>query len=110
MSLDDVIALAASKGIRDDYGIALPKTESGVYTVSYFPPDPRDERMLHVDHYSGEVLSDISYSSYGCVAQWISYGTSLHMGRYFGFANQLVSSAIRSGVTPFCGPKIAVAP
>ncbi len=44
------------------------------------------------------MLSDISYASYGRVAQVISYGTSLHMGRYFGFANQIVSSAISIGL------------
>jgi uncharacterized iron-regulated membrane protein len=76
----------------------LPKTSTGVYTVSSFPPDPRDERTLHIDQYSGRVLSDISYQNYGRVAKWISFGTSLHMGRYFGLANQLVSSAISLGL------------
>ncbi|AQG98603.1 peptidase [Burkholderia sp. KK1] len=98
VSLDDVVTLAAKQGVADDYGIALPTTPTGVYTVSYFPADPRAERTLHIDQYSGRVLSDIGYGSYGRVAQWISYGTSLHMGRYFGFANQIVSSAISLGL------------
>jgi uncharacterized iron-regulated membrane protein len=98
VSIDSVIALAARLGVADDYGIALPNKPTGVYTVSYFPPDPRDERTLHIDQYSGMVLSDISYASYGPVARAISYGTSLHMGRYFGVANQLVSSAISLGL------------
>jgi uncharacterized iron-regulated membrane protein len=98
VSIDSVIALAATLGVKDDYGIALPDKPTGVFTVSYFPPDPRDERTLHIDQYSGTLLSDISYASYGPVAQAISYGTSLHMGRYFGFANQIVSSAISLGL------------
>lgn len=98
VSLDDVVALAAKQGVADDYGIALPASPTGVYTVSYFPADPRDERTLHIDQYSGRVLSDISYGSYGAVAQAISYGTSLHMGRYFGMANQTVCSAISLGL------------
>ncbi len=98
VSLDAVIALAANLGVKDNYGIALPNTSTGVYTVSYFPPDPRDERTLHIDQYSGKALSDIGYQNYGRVAQWISYGTSLHMGRYFGFANQIVSSATSLGL------------
>jgi uncharacterized iron-regulated membrane protein len=98
VSLDDVVALAARQGVADDYGIALPGTPTGVYTVSYFPADPRDERTLHIDQYSGRVLSDISYANYGRVAQWVSYGTSLHMGRYFGLANQIVCSAISLGL------------
>ncbi|SAL78599.1 peptidase [Caballeronia arvi] len=98
VSIDDVAALAAKNGVTDDYGIALPTKPTGVYTVSYFPADPRAERTLHIDQYSGRVLSDIGYQSYGRVAQWISYGTSLHMGRYFGLANQIACSAISLGL------------
>ncbi|CAN7325057.1 PepSY-associated TM helix domain-containing protein [Caballeronia sp. LjRoot31] len=96
--LDKVIALAAQAGVTDGYDIALPTTAEGVYTVSYFPADPQDERTLHIDRYSGQILSDIAYRDYGRVAQWISYGTSLHMGRYFGVANQILSSAISLGL------------
>ncbi|MNY27655.1 hypothetical protein D3C86_1615720 [compost metagenome] len=32
------------------------------------------------------------------MAQAISYGTSLHMGRYFGLANQLICAAISLGL------------
>jgi uncharacterized iron-regulated membrane protein len=96
--LDKVIALAAQAGVRDGYDIALPTTAEGVYTVSYFPSDPQDERTLHIDRYSGQILSDIAYRDYGRVAQWISYGTSLHMGRYFGVANQVLASFISLGL------------
>jgi uncharacterized iron-regulated membrane protein len=98
VAIDDIVTLAASKGVTEDYGIALPKSPQGVYTVSYFPADPRAERTLHVDQYSGQVLSEIAYRDYGTVAQWISYGTSLHMGRYFGLANQLMCAAISLGL------------
>ncbi|BAN23111.1 putative integral membrane protein [Caballeronia insecticola] len=98
VSIDDIVALASRNGVADDYGIALPNAPTGVYTVSYFPADPRAERTLHIDQYSGRVLSDIGYSGYGRVAKWISYGTSLHMGRYFGLANQIVCSVISLGL------------
>ena len=98
LSLDYIVALAAKLGVTDDYGIALPASPTGVYTVSYFPADPRAERTLHIDQYSGRVLSDISYATYGTVARAISYGTSLHMGRYFGLANQIVCSALSLGL------------
>ncbi|HEV7834199.1 MAG TPA: PepSY domain-containing protein [Caballeronia sp.] len=98
IALDKVIALAAQAGVRDGYDIALPITADGVYTVSYFPSDPQDERTLHIDRYSGQILSDIAYRDYGRVAQWISYGTSLHMGRYFGVANQILASFISLGL------------
>jgi len=98
IALDQVIGIAAQAGVKDGYDIALPTTPQGVYTVSYFPANPQDERTLHIDRYSGRILSDIAYGDYGRVAQWISYGTSLHMGRYFGVANQLLASAISLGL------------
>jgi len=98
ISLDKVVALTAQAGVTDGYDIALPTTAEGVYTVSYFPSDPQDERTLHIDRYSGQILSDIAYRDYGRVAQWISYGTSLHMGRYFGVANQILASLISLGL------------
>lgn len=98
LALERVVAIAAAHGLGSGYTIALPATPSGVYTVSYFPDDPRNERTLHIDQYSGKVLRDIGYGDYGAVARAISYGTSLHMGRYFGLANQLLCAFISLGL------------
>ncbi|SMG50728.1 PepSY-associated TM helix domain-containing protein [Paraburkholderia susongensis] len=98
LSLGHIVALAASLGITDGYNIVLPNSASGVYTISYFPGNPKDERTLYVDQYSGAVLKDIRYGDYGAIAKAVSYGTSLHMGRYFGVANQLLCAAISLGL------------
>lgn len=97
-TLDQVVAQMTALGVRSGYDIALPASASGVYTVSYFPPDPKRERTVYIDQYSGKVLRDIRYADYGAVSQVISYGTSLHMGRYFGLANQLICTAISLGL------------
>lgn len=98
LPLGRVVSLAASLGVTNGYSIALPTSATGVYTVSYFPDDPQDERTLYIDQYSGAVLKDIRYGDYGAVAQAVSYGTSLHMGRYFGLANQILCAAISLGL------------
>ncbi|QHE92513.1 PepSY domain-containing protein [Pandoraea fibrosis] len=98
LPVDDVIAIAAKHGVESGYSLVVPSRPDGVYTVSYFPADPRDERTLHIDQYSGKVLRDIDYSAYGVVAQAISYGTSLHMGKYFGVANQWLCALISMGL------------
>ncbi len=98
MPIDAVMAIAASHGVRTDYSLVVPSSADGVYTVSYFPADPRDERTLHIDQYSGKVLLDIDYNAYGAVAQAISYGTSLHMGKYFGVANPWLCALISMGL------------
>ncbi|WP_153099515.1 PepSY-associated TM helix domain-containing protein [Paraburkholderia hayleyella] len=98
LSLQRLVALVASLGVKSGYNIALPTSPSGVYTVSYFPADPKIERTIYIDQYSGAVLKDIRYSDYGVVSQAVSYGTSLHMGRYFGLANQILCAAISLGL------------
>ncbi|WP_322042020.1 PepSY domain-containing protein [Paraburkholderia sp. J67] len=97
-TLDQIVAQMAALGVASGYDIALPASATGVYTMSYFPPDPQQERTVYIDQYNGRVLKDIRYADYGAVSQVISYGTSLHMGRYFGLANQLICAAISLGL------------
>ncbi|CAB3785233.1 PepSY-associated TM helix domain-containing protein [Paraburkholderia fynbosensis] len=98
LTLGRIVEIAASLGVKDGYSIVLPTSATGVYTVSYFPDDPKNERTLYIDQYSGAVLKDIRYSDYGAVSKAVSYGTSLHMGRYFGLANQILCAAISLGL------------
>lgn len=98
LPLGRIVALVASLGVPSGYDIVLPTSATGVYTVSYFPADPKDERTLYIDQYSGAVLKDIRYGDYGAVSKAVSYGTSLHMGRYFGTANQILCAAISLGL------------
>ncbi|MCX4148171.1 PepSY domain-containing protein [Paraburkholderia madseniana] len=98
LPLGRIVALVASLGVPGGYDIVLPASATGVYTVSYFPSDPKDERTLYIDQYSGTVLKDIRYGDYGAVSKAVSYGTSLHMGRYFGVANQILCAAISLGL------------
>ncbi|WP_345816108.1 PepSY domain-containing protein [Paraburkholderia sp. PREW-6R] len=93
-----VVQIVASLGITDRYSLVLPDSATGVYSVSYFPADPRAERTLYIDQYSGAVLRDIRYRDYGAVSKAVSFGTSLHMGRLFGLANQLICAAISLGL------------
>jgi uncharacterized iron-regulated membrane protein len=95
-----VVELMTSLGVASasGYEIVLPASATGGYTVSYFPPDPKQERTLYIDQYSGAVLRDIRYGDYGAVSKAVSYGTSLHMGRYFGLANQILCALISLGL------------
>lgn len=98
LSLAQVVARMRADGLVDGYDVALPASREGVYTVSYFPDDPTLERTVYIDPYSGTVLKDIRYRDYGAVGKAISYGTSLHMGRYFGLANQIVCTVLSLGI------------
>jgi len=98
LGLDRVVAIVAARGLSTGYQLVLPKSPTGVFTASCFPADPTGERTLHIDQYSGKVLRDIGYRDYGPVAKAISYGTSLHMGRYFGLLNQIACATISLGL------------
>ncbi|TCG03121.1 peptidase, partial [Paraburkholderia steynii] len=97
-TLGRVVAQMRTLGLTDGYDVALPASVSGVYTVSYFPTDPKLERTLYVDQYRGAILKDIRYGDYGAIGKAVSYGTSLHMGRYLGLLNQLVCAALSLGL------------
>ena len=98
LSLGQVVERMRAGGLSDGYDVALPATPDGVFTVSYFPDDPNEERTVYLDQYSGAVLRDIRYRDYGALAKAVSYGTSLHMGRYFGLPNQIACTAISLGL------------
>ncbi|KWE99409.1 PepSY-associated TM helix domain-containing protein [Burkholderia pseudomultivorans] len=98
LSVDRAIAIVAGLGVTNGYTLALPSGPDGVFTASYFPADPKAERTIYLDQYSGAVLKDIGYADYGAVSRAVSYGTSLHMGRYFGLANQLLCAVLSLGL------------
>ncbi|WP_338640906.1 PepSY domain-containing protein [Burkholderia pyrrocinia] len=98
LPLARAISIVAGLGVTSGYTLALPSGADGVFTASYFPADPKAERTIYIDQYSGAVLKDIRYDDYGAVSKAVSYGTSLHMGRYFGLANQIVCAVLSLGL------------
>ncbi|WP_423761476.1 PepSY-associated TM helix domain-containing protein [Burkholderia sp. NLJ2] len=98
LPLARAIGIVAGLGVTSGYTLALPSGADGVFTASYFPADPKAERTIYIDQYSGAVLKDIRYDDYGAVSKAVSYGTSLHMGRYFGLANQIVCAVLSLGL------------
>jgi uncharacterized iron-regulated membrane protein len=90
VDLDSIIALAKEKGVRDGFAVTLPNGPEGVYTISAPADDPLRQATLHVDQYSGTVLADVRWRDYGLVPKATEMGISLHEGKYFGLANQLL--------------------
>jgi uncharacterized iron-regulated membrane protein len=90
VDLNSVIALAQAKGAPPGFSVTLPEGETDVYTVSAFPNDPTQEVTMHIDQYSGRVLADVRWNDYGLVPKAVEMGVAIHMGKYFGIANQLL--------------------
>lgn len=91
ISIDRITEIARKENLPGGYKIAYPHDEMGVFTLSSFPGDPRLERTIHIDQYSGNVIEEVSYANYNLFAKTVEYGISLHQGLVFGWLNQLLA-------------------
>jgi uncharacterized iron-regulated membrane protein len=72
------------------YRLFLPSGPTGVYTAYTYPDQPQGQRTLYFDRWTGGLIREVGYPEYGWAAKAIELGVQLHMGNYFGLANQLV--------------------
>lgn len=98
LSIDDVVSAAEREGVHPSYSIYIPQDKSGVYTISAFPPKAQDEITMHIDQYTGAVLTDYRYDHYGWIGKMVAWGITLHKGTQFGLINQLISFFICLGI------------
>ena len=90
LGLSQITQIAVTNHAPADATITLPQTADGVYTISAFPNDPANQTTIHIDRYSGAVLTDVRWKDYGLLPKTVETGISLHEGKYFGLANQLL--------------------
>jgi uncharacterized iron-regulated membrane protein len=88
--LDQVVATVEERGIHPGYSLSMPKGPEGVFTASVYPDDITQERVIHLDQYTGEVLFDLGLNDLGALGWAAEWGISIHMGQAFGAANQIV--------------------
>ncbi|MFE4521907.1 PepSY-associated TM helix domain-containing protein [Cytobacillus firmus] len=98
LPIDDVVSIAEREGVHPSYSIYIPQDKSGVYTLSAFPPKAQDEITMHIDQYTGAVLTDYRYDNYGWIGKMVAWGITLHKGTQFGLINQLISFFICLGI------------
>ncbi|MFD2328981.1 PepSY-associated TM helix domain-containing protein [Cohnella sp. GCM10020058] len=90
LGVDDIAKIADKQNVRKPYTITLPNGETGVYTVSTAHNKPGHDATLHIDQYSGAVLTDVRFADYGIMGKLISWGIAFHEGHLFGWPNQLL--------------------
>ncbi|WP_211472874.1 PepSY-associated TM helix domain-containing protein [Collimonas humicola] len=100
LDIDQAVEIATRNGMAT-YQLALPGKSSGVFTASYAPgagefvrSDLDRQRTLHIDQYSGSIVKDLRFADYNPVSKLVTLGVALHMGEYFGLANQLLCAAV----------------
>ncbi len=102
IGLDAAVAHFRDRGIAAGYSVALPRGPRGVYTASVYPPDLAQQRVIHLDQYSGKVLLDMCYADYGPLAKALEWGINVHMGQEYGGFNQVVLIASCLGIVVLC--------
>lgn len=83
-------AVFAEAGLTTAYRLVYPRNEHDVFTAYTYPDRPEGQRTIHVDQYTGQIVNDVSFGDYGAGAKTVELGVAIHMGNYFGLANQLL--------------------
>ncbi len=89
-ALDTVVKTVEKLGIHPGYGLNVPNDPQGVFTASVYPDDVTQERVIHLDQYTGKVLADMGLADLGTLGRVAEWGISIHMGQAFGIVNQIV--------------------
>jgi uncharacterized iron-regulated membrane protein len=98
ISLDQAVHKFEELGLHEGYAVNIPTSLDGVFSGSVYPDDLSQQRVIHLDQYSGEPLIDMSYSDYGPLGRWLEFGVNVHMGQQFGLANQVVLAIVCFGI------------
>ncbi|TWB23398.1 putative iron-regulated membrane protein [Nitrospirillum amazonense] len=102
IGIDRAAAVLASQGMAAPYRLFMPRGTQGVYFAFTYPDRPQGQRTLYIDQYSGRVLRDVGFADYGWGAQAVELGVQLHLGNYFGRANQIVMLIPCLGIVLLC--------
>ncbi|RBW46342.1 PepSY domain-containing protein [Psychromonas sp. B3M02] len=105
VSLDQIIEQSQTLGFTQ-FQVFFPKGDTGVYTTSASSmskdiENATDDRTVHFDQYSGEVLADVGYADYSLAAKSMAIGISLHMGQW-GLWNYVVNTLFCLGILLIC--------
>jgi uncharacterized iron-regulated membrane protein len=85
VNLDTVAATAREIGFEGQFRVNLPADETGVFTISTDSnsgdsANPFGDRTVHIDQYSGEVISEVAFADYGLGGKAMAAGIALHQG------------------------------
>ncbi|WP_337244679.1 PepSY domain-containing protein [Luteimonas sp. gir] len=90
IGIDAAIQTFERLGLAPGYSVSLPRGALGVYSASVYPEALAQQRVVHLDQYSGKVLLDMHYADYGPLGRALEWGINVHLGQEYGTANRLV--------------------
>ncbi|MBD9529778.1 PepSY domain-containing protein [Paracoccus sp. PAR01] len=90
ITLDDAVVKLDALGLHRGYAVSLPQKPEAVFSGSVYPDDLSQQRVVHLDQYSGQPLLDMSYADYGPLGKSLEWGINTHIGQTFGVLNQII--------------------
>jgi uncharacterized iron-regulated membrane protein len=93
IGIDKALAIFDGLGVTKGYTVDLPSGPEGVYSASIFPDQVANERVVHLDQYTGKPLFDGGFEALGVGAKAIEWGISVHQGQEYGRFNQFLMLA-----------------
>ena len=89
MTIDQMVSQACTLGLPGQITIGLPKGPAGVFTVSNKAFYLEDQKVMHFDQYSGELVKEHTWSDVGILMDFRQFFMRLHEGEY-GLANWII--------------------
>ncbi|MHB0775102.1 PepSY-associated TM helix domain-containing protein [Halomonas sp. WWR20] len=102
IGLNQAVKAFDDLGLASGYAVNLPSSPTGVYTGSIYPDDLSQQRVVHLDQYTGKPLLDMSYADYGPLGRTLEWGINIHLGQQYGIANQLILAVACAGIVLLC--------
>lgn len=93
VSLDRMVSIAQSQNLEGQLTIKLPMNDEQVFSVMNRSFWLRDQRSLHFDQYSGDLIQSYEWSDVGILMEMRQVAMRLHQGEY-GLVNWIILLAI----------------
>lgn len=90
VSVNQVHQTLVDQGVPLGYRLSLPQAPGDIYSAYTYPAQPEGQQTFHIDAHSGKLIGKAGFEDYGAIAKAVEWGVALHMGNYFGRANQLL--------------------
>lgn len=82
LTLDAMVEKAKQLGLPGEVSISLPKSETGVYSISNVSGNPKFMEMHHYDQYSGKELVSHDWNDIGVLMQGRLWFMAFHQGQF----------------------------
>ncbi len=82
LSIDQLVDIASAQQLKGNITIKLPQKETDVFSVSNRSLWLSDQKVIHFDQYSGEVLKVLTWDDVGILMDIRQVFMKLHQGQY----------------------------